>query len=395
MSNWKTNTIKELATQIGSGFACNKSFEVPNGHVHLRTHNIDTSGNLNTDLFIKIDHSKIDSKKSFVSEGDILFNNTNSTELVGKTALIKEDKQYAFSNHLTKIQVKENEILPSFVVYYFNKLWLEGYFERICKKWIGQSGVNSTVLKDITITYPDLLEQKRITKRLSTVFERVDKSAALLKENVKHSELLMSSVLDGFFDKIATNYPSVSLAKHIEFIGGSQPTKSLFSYKKQKDYVRLIQIRDYKSDKYLVYIDENSTKKFCTKDDVMIGRYGPPVFQILRGLEGAYNVALMKAIPDEKVIMKDYLYYFLMNGRIQNYIISISQRAAGQSGVNKKALEAYKIAIPPLPEQQRIVDNIKAAIPKIKETQKLVNQNLDHLKALKGSLLDQAFKGEL
>ena len=103
----------------------------------------------------------------------------------------------------------------------------------------------------------------------------------------------------------------------------------------------------------------------------------------------------MKAIPDEAFILKDYLYYFLMNGRIQNYIISISQRAAGQSGVNKKALEAYEIAIPSLKEQQKIVDTIKSAIPKIDKAKELTNQNLENLKALKSSLLDQAFKGEL
>jgi len=202
-------------------------------------------------------------------------------------------------------------------------------------------------------------------------------------------------MLDGIFEKVAQSYKTSPLLKHVDFVGGSQPPKSSFSYEEKDSYVRLIQIRDYKSDKHLVYIKEDSTKKFCEEDDVMIGRYGPPVFQILRGLKGAYNVALMKAIPNEDVISKDYLYYFLMNGKIQNYIISISQRSAGQSGVNKKALEAYKIAIPPMEEQKRIVDTIKAAIPKINKTQKLTNQSLENLRALKSSLLDQAFKGEL
>ena len=66
--------------------------------------------------------------------------------------------------------------------------------------------------------------------------------------------------------------------------------QNLIFQKKKDGYIRLIQIRDYKSDDYAVYIPENSTKKFCTEDDIMIGRYGPPVFQILRGISGAYNV---------------------------------------------------------------------------------------------------------
>jgi len=56
----------------------------------------------------------------------------------------------------------------------------------------------------------------------------------------------------------------------------------------------------------------------------MIGRYGSPVFQILRGLDGAYNVALMKAEPNEEFICKDFLFLFLKNPSIQNYIIELS-----------------------------------------------------------------------
>jgi type I restriction enzyme S subunit len=151
----------------------------------------------------------------------------------------------------------------------------------------------------------------------------------------------------------------------VEFIGGSQPPKSEFSDICLDGYVRLIQIRDYKSDDYIVYVSENSTKKFCNYDDVMIGRYGPPVFQILRGLTGAYNVALMKAEPDQRYLTKDYLYWFLQSSPIQNYVISISQRAAGQSGVNKQALEKYEIPLPPLAEQTRIVEKLDAVLSRI------------------------------
>ena len=250
-------------------------------------------------------------------------------------------------------------------------------------------------LLEIKIPLPPLQEQQRIVAKLDGLFAKIDQAIGLLEENMAHTQALMGSVLDGIFDKVFKEHKAVPLLKYVDFIGGSQPPKSSFSYELKEGYVRLIQIRDYKSDRHLVYIKEDSTKKFCNEDDVMIGRYGPPVFQILRGLKGAYNVALMKAIPDQEVILKDYLYYFLMNGRIQNYIISISQRAAGQSGVNKKALEAYEIAIPSLKEQQKIVDTIKSAIPKIDKAQELTNQNLENLKSLKSSLLDLAFKGEL
>lgn len=145
----------------------------------------------------------------------------------------------------------------------------------------------------------------------------------------------------------------VKLGDVVSFIGGSQPPKSTFLYEPKKGFVRLLQIRDYKSDKNLTFIPETSTKKFCTKDDVMIGRYGPPVFQILQGLEGAYNVALMKAKPSEKVD-RDYLYYFLKQDELFRLIDGLSQRTAGQSGIDMDALKGYPMLLPPLAEQKRI-----------------------------------------
>ena len=86
-----------------------------------------------------------------------------------------------------------------------------------------------------------------------------------------------------------------------DFIGGSQPAKSEFINEPREGYVRLIQTRDYKTDAFPTYIPEKSTRKFCDEDDVMIGRYGPPIFQICRGLKGAYNVALLKAKPKKGI----------------------------------------------------------------------------------------------
>lgn len=176
-----------------------------------------------------------------------------------------------------------------------------------------------------------------------------------------------------------------------DFIGGSQPPKTAFSSVKKEGYVRLIQIRDYKSDAFKTYIRRNSTKKFCAKDDIMIGRYGPPVFQILKGLEGAYNVALMKAIPDEALIDKDYLFWFLNSPDIQNYIISLSQRSAGQSGVNKTALNAYEIILPELKKQKFLVSKINSLFERIDQSIFLLEENIKYAGNFFKSILDKTF----
>ena len=52
----------------------------------------------------------------------------------------------------------------------------------------------------------------------------------------------------------------------VDFIGGSQPPKSVFSFSPAANTIRLIQIRDYKSDDHITYIPESSTKKFCDEE---------------------------------------------------------------------------------------------------------------------------------
>jgi type I restriction enzyme S subunit len=172
------------------------------------------------------------------------------------------------------------------------------------------------------------------------------------------------------------------LGEVCKFIGGSQPSKNFFSFDQKENFIRLIQIRDYKSDKNIVYIPKDKAKRFCDENDIMIGRYGPPVFQILKGLKGAYNVALMKAVPNEKHLSKEYAFAFLKYSKIQDYIIHLSQRAAGQTGVNKEAIEDYPILLPPLQEQQRIVAILDEAFRAIDKAKANTEQNLKNAKEL-------------
>ncbi len=138
------------------------------------------------------------------------------------------------------------------------------------------------------------------------------------------------------------------------FEGGSQPDKGFFSSTPKPGYIRLIQIRDYKTDKFETYIPKKLARRFCSTTDIMIGRYGPPIFQILKGLEGSYNVALIKAIPKGNVIPA-YAYYFLKQESLFLFIERLSQRTSGQTGVDLRELKEYPMPLPStLAEQTEI-----------------------------------------
>ena len=207
--------------------------------------------------------------------------------------------------------------------------------------------------------------------------------------SIANNQLQKKSILPGYkqtpFGIIPDNWEMNKIGNVIKFSGGSQPALKYFKFHETEGYVRLIQTRDYRTDKYKTYIPKDSVKKFCTENDIMIGRYGPPIFQIFKGLSGAYNVALIKATPLD-FVNKDYCYYFLCRPELRMFLEGLSQRSGGQTGVEIDKLNEFPFPIPPLPEQQKIaailstwdvaIDHCKAIIEKLKERNKGLVQQL-------------------
>jgi type I restriction enzyme S subunit len=191
---WESRTIESISASISSGFACSRSHQVENGHVHLRTHNISTLGTLNFDLLVRIDPKMVDPQKASIRAGDILFNNTNSQELVGKTSLVDRDYNYGFSNHITRIRLKDG-IFPGFVVFYLTLLRNSGYFARLCTRWINQAAVNTDTLKEQTIPLPPLVDQKRIVAKVDELMALCDRLEAQQQEReTRHAALARASL---------------------------------------------------------------------------------------------------------------------------------------------------------------------------------------------------------
>jgi len=147
----------------------------------------------------------------------------------------------------------------------------------------------------------------------------------------------------------------ISITDICDFQGGSQPPKNEWSTEQLEGYVRMLQIRDFTQSERTTpeYVKKNNRLKTCKKDDILIGRYGASVGKILTGLTGAYNVAIIKSIPNEKNIIKPFLYHVFKGPTFQNFIINVGGRAA-QAGFNKEDLKNFKIHLPPLDDQKRI-----------------------------------------
>ena len=183
------------------------------------------------------------------------------------------------------------------------------------------------------------------------------------------------------------SYKIVKLGEICDFQGGNQPPKFNFIFEPREGYIRFIQIRDFKSDKNFTYIPISKKNNICKNSDILIGRYGASVGKILTGLSGAYNVALMKTIPNEKIIDKKFLYYYLISDLFQEPLKKISERSA-QNGFSKDNIYDFSLTLPSLSEQQIIVAKLNAAFADINNKIDLSIQKIKKIELLKKNFLN-------
>ena len=164
-----------------------------------------------------------------------------------------------------------------------------------------------------------------------------------------------------------------------DFQGGSQPPKEEWSFEEQDGYIRMLQIRDFTQSERVTpeYIRISGSTKTCEADDILIARYGASLGKILTGLAGAYNVAIMRTIPNEAVLTKKYLYYYLKSPYFQTNILNVGSRAA-QAGFNKEDLSKLDINCPSFEKQGNIV-RVLQKVENIIENRETELELLDNL----------------
>lgn len=193
--------------------------------------------------------------------------------------------------------------------------------------------------------------------------------------------------------EIPKNWLCFWFTKLIDIEGGTQPPKSHFVEHKMDGYIRLVQIRDFSSDKYIVYVPDSAKLRHFEEEDILIARYGASLGKICTGLKGVYNVALAKTIFSDKILDRKYVYWVLHSEAFQNPLMAISRTA--QAGFNKEDLSRFAMPLPPLAEQCRIVARIESLFSKLDEAKEKAQEVVDGFEIRKAAILHKAFSGEL
>ena len=166
---WETATIRDIVTDVRYG---SSRPAVDGGkYPYLRMNNITYGGELDLTDTKRIDIPDNELDKCTVRRGDVLFNRTNSKELVGKTCVYNRDEMMVLAGFVIRVRVTER-ILPEFLSAFLNTDFSKRMLLGMCKAAIGQANINAQEMQDIGIYLPPTELQRQFVQ----FKEQTDKS---------------------------------------------------------------------------------------------------------------------------------------------------------------------------------------------------------------------------
>lgn len=198
-NKFQLRSLKELCNDLKSGFGAGKQDQSQDekGLIQIRPTNIGNEGNLKFEKNVYLPIKLLESQQDiFLKEGDVLFNNTNCQELVGKTALFNNQGDFTFSNHITRIRVNE-QILPLYLTLILNLYQHRKIFYSICTNWNNQSGVGVDLLKSIQIPLPPLEVQEEIANHIQNIRERAKQLETEAKAEIERAKAEVEAMILG------------------------------------------------------------------------------------------------------------------------------------------------------------------------------------------------------
>jgi type I restriction enzyme S subunit len=130
--------------------------------------NLTYEGNWDFSSLKYMDMDEKDEGKYLVKDGDILFNRTNSKELVGKTAVYRENKSMAYAGYL--VRARCNELAhPDYISSFMNSKYGKQTLQSMCKSIVGMANINAQEFQKIKIAKPPIKLQLDFSRRIAKI----------------------------------------------------------------------------------------------------------------------------------------------------------------------------------------------------------------------------------
>nr|WP_215414558.1 restriction endonuclease subunit S [Escherichia coli] len=186
-------TIRDLVDSVNYGTSAKASIDSGEYPI-LRMGNITYQGRWDFTDLKYLDLSVKEKDKYLVKEGDLLFNRTNSKELVGKTAVYEEDRPMAFAGYL--IRVRPNSIGNNYYISgYLNSIHGKITLMNMCKSIVGMANINAQELQNIEILIPP----KHLQDEYEIIYKKIKKGLSIYDKSAMQLQRLASNLSNKYF----------------------------------------------------------------------------------------------------------------------------------------------------------------------------------------------------
>ena len=374
-NGWEWNKLGDITTIVGGGTPRTNIKEYwENGNIiWLSPTDLGNIGEIISINNSKTKITKLGLEKSsakLLPIGTVLF---SSRATIGKIAIneIEVSTNQGFTNFICK-----NLLLNKYLAFCLNRFTsdITDLSNSTTFKEVSKSS-----LKDFKIPLPPLEEQKRIVAKLDNLFAKIDKAIALHQKNIDEADIFMASVLNDVFVELEEKY-------------GVKEINSLFKIKSGNFLPAKNMVEDGEINVYGGNGINGKHNEFnLSGENIIIGRVGA-----LCGNVRCVNDNIW--LTDNAFYISEYFEEIDKNFLAQMLIhidLGSSANKSAQPVISYKSICEMTLPLPPLPTQKKVVsylDEISQKMEKIKQIQK---EKMQSLKALKASILDKAFKGEL
>jgi len=345
-SVWPVVSLADICEKIKSGFAFGKANGNTGDLLHLRPMNISADGRLVLEgsKYVPASAARPD---AFVRVGDVLFNNTNSKALVGKTCLVGHDIQAAFSNHITRLRANK-KVIPRFLAAIVQRLFEKQYFAGLCHEWVNQVGIGNAALAQTPIPLPPLAVQEKIVAEIEG-YQKIIDAARTIVETWKPTL------------KIDPEWPVVKLGEIAENLDGKRvPITKCDRVSGPYPYYGASGIVDYVAD----YIFDDDLLLISEDGANLLARVTPIAFSV-SGKCWVNNHAHVLRFPDKATQV--FVERYLNSIPLDNYITG-----SAQPKLNQRALNTIPIPFPGLETRQQLVTEIEAEQTAVEQNKKLI-----------------------
>ena len=285
----------------------------------------------------------------------------------------------------------------------FDTRFMFFYFRNIRAKMLidstggAQPNLSQTYIKKLDIPLPPLQEQKRIVAKLDSLFAKIDQAIALHQQNIDEAEGFMGSVLNEVFGVLEGKYSQVPLFEVANVARGKSKHRPRNDKKLFGGDYPFIQTGDVRNANKYIKTYSNTYSDFGLKQSKLWDR-GTICMTIAANIGDVAILDMDSCFPDSVVGIysdrnsNDFIYYFLLTLKQQ---LESKATTTAQMNINLKVLQTIGVPLPPLETQQKTVTYLDQLSQKTETLKQVQTQKMESLKALKASILDKAFRGEL